>query len=388
MRSFYQNYIDALLTGTAEVRNGLSVISQAGEMAAQRLAAGGQLFIAGVRPDFVSEGMVRAGGLMLLKEYRPGAEVSENDTVIVGGSLTSPEQDLALLKQLRETGASLIGVGPSLNKGFQQSVELWALDSSLPLPSAVVQRFGGASYPLVSLQNLVILWTLTGELVGALTRKGLMPTMYQSVAVPGARQRNAQFSPHRFHPHHSVEPIDEGELGCGYLDALDGCFHRLRDEETEAIERVAEVCVKVKAAGHHNYASLISHFPVYQAGAPGDPKLICPLTPMSGETPSDTELAAKLQPGDLYFFLGYYRRPKAAYQVAKRIGCQIVEVIAGTDAPLTEAPFPDYTIDPKWPYGDALVSLPNYDVKILPASGIVQSAIYWSVVGSMVSKMP
>ena len=101
------------------------------------------------------------------------------------------------------------------------------------------------------------------------------------------------------------------------------------------------------------------------------------------EVPTATKLENTLQSGDLFFFLGYYRRPAEAYQVARRAGASIVEVIAGPgDEPL-KGPAPDHIIRPWWPYGDAVVSVPNCDIRILPSSGIVQASIYWAVVGAM-----
>ena len=99
--------------------------------------------------------------------------------------------------------------------------------------------------------------------------------------------------------------------------------------------------------------------------------------------PPVDEVAKVLKPGDLFLFIGYYRRPVEVYEAARRAGAKIVEVITGTTVPETMDPQPDYVIHPKWPYGDALVPVPNYDVKILPRSGILQAAIYWAIAGSM-----
>ena len=108
-----------------------------------------------------------------------------------------------------------------------------------------------------------------------------------------------------------------------------------------------------------------------------------PLETFTGETPDVAELERKLGPGDLFFFLGYYRRPTAAYEVARRRQCTIVEVITGADEPAAAGHDPDYIVDPGWRYTDSLVDVPGYDVRILPASGILQAAVYWSVIGQI-----
>lgn len=381
---FSGRYLDALIAGIEGTRERLPGITEAGEVVAERLVAGGDLFIASVRPDFVSEGIVRSGGLMMLRAYGPDAALSQGDTVVVGWSNTTSEQDCALLERLRESGAFVVGIGPAppeaILEGFLAHVDAF-LESAPPLPLEVVERFGGEAYPLVSLQNLVLLWAFTGEMAAALTRRGYMATMYQSVLVPGARERNARHRHHRFHETHEVPPLPAGQVGGTYLEEIGGCLRALR-EETPAIEQVARACAEVRGRGNQVHAFLISHFPVYQWGAPGDPKFMQRLEVMSGETPPAAELEARMRPGDLFFFLGYYRRPAKAYEAVRRAGGLIVEVIAGTDAE-PDGPTPDYVIRSRWPYRDSLTPVPGYDVKILPSSGIVQAAIYWAVVGTV-----
>jgi hypothetical protein len=36
-------------------------------------------------------------------------------------------------------------------------------------------------------------------------------------------------------------------------------------------------------------------------------------------------------------------------------------------------------LDPGWPLTDGCVRVPGYDVPILPASGVIQAAIYWTI---------
>ena len=382
--AFCARLLGALLAGVEASRPVLPPMALAGERVAALLLAGGRLFIASARPDFVSEGFVRSGGLMLLEECGAnGAGPTAGDAVLVGWANADPEAEGALLQRLAGSGAYLVGIGPGPCAAERESTA--ALDTFLeskpPLPADVLSAFDGASYPLISLQNLVLLWTFTGELVAALTRRGHMPALYQSVLVPGARQRNERRGQGRFEGDHRVPPIDPGQLGGTYLNRLGDCLRALASRETEAIEQVARAATAVLRQGRHIHAFLISHFPVHQWGAPGDPRLMCKLSQVHGETPSSAELEAALEAGDLFFFLGYYNRPSEAYALARQRGVAIAEVITGP--PRDEAPAPDLVIRPWWPYGDALVPVPNYDIAVLPASGIVQAAIYWAVVGTM-----
>ena len=374
-------YLEALLAGVEAVRQGLPAVARAAERVSARIEAGGRLFLASVRPDFTSEGYTRSGGLMLAEEWTPETALSPEDAVILGWSGAPPERELALLEQLPSTGALVAAIGPAGWPGADPRPADLFLESPVPWPEAATAPFGGESYPLTSLQNLHLLWALTGEIVAALTRAGRMPAMYQSVLVPGARERNARFADAPFHESHEVPAIPAGRLGGDYLDRMAAILRALIAEEAEAIEGVGTVCAEVLDAGGRIHAGLISHFPMYQLGAPGDPPYMRPLARLRGESPQVTELEEKLRPGDLFFFLGYYRRPVDAYAAARRAGARIVEVITGdgTDHP----PAPDHVIRPKWPFGDAVTPVPGYDVEILPSSGIVQAAVYWAVVASI-----
>ena len=319
---------------------------------------------------------------MLAEEWTPETALSPNDVVILGWSGAPPDQELELLRDLRASGALIVGIGPASWAGAdsQLGADLF-LESEVPLSEVVTAPFGGEDYPLISLQDLVVLWTFTGEIVAALTRIGRMPAMYQSVLVAGARDRNARFADSRFHQTHQVPAIPSGQVGGDYLDAIGAILHALIEKETEAIDRVGSVCAEVLNNGGVIQAGMISHFPVYQHGAPGDPLYMSRLARLDGESPSVAELERELQRGDLFFFLGYYRRPTQAYQVARRVGARIVEVITGDG--LDGPPQPDYVIRPKWPFGDSVTRVPGYDVEILPSSGIVQAAIYWAVVAAV-----
>jgi len=185
-----------------------------------------------------------------------------------------------------------------------------------------------------------------------------------------------------------VPPIAASDLAAAYLSEIATCLGALRDRQVGVIGEAAKACADVIARGSHIHAFLISHFPCHQAGAPGDLGFMRRLDITHGETPDLAELQDVLQSGDLFFFLGYYRRPVPAYELARRRGCRIVEVITGTDEAATDEsalswPVPDYVIEPGWPYTDALVTLPGYDIRILPASGIVQTAIYWTILAGI-----
>jgi hypothetical protein len=381
MAKFARFFLDTQIAAVAGLRRQIDALVTAAEAVALKLIDGGEIYIASVRPDFTSEGFIRSGGLMMLKEYRTGRVLTASDVVLVGWTDTEAVQTEPLVDRLKAMGACVVGMGTPIG-ALAEKVDFF-LDSRVDLKESAARPFGFESYPFVSLQNLVVLWAFTGELVSALTRKGRMPAMFQSVLVPGARQRNAGIGSSRFHAAHTVPPLPCTTLANSYLEAIEACLCRIREGELDAIGAVARACGDGLRAGRQIHAFLISHFPVHQAGAPGDPRVMHPLAVIKGETPDESELIGKLRPGDLFFFLGYYRRPARAYEIARARNCQIIEVITGTDAEVLDGPEPDFVIHPGWHYTDSLVPVPGYDVRILPASGILQAAVYWAVVGEI-----
>ena len=264
-------YLEALLAGVEAVRQRLPAVSHAAEQVSARLGAGGRLFLASVRPDFTSEGYTRSGGLMLAEEWTPETVLSPEDAVILGWSGAPPERELELLERLRSTGALIAAIGPAGWPGADPGPGDLFLESQVPWTEASTAPFGGEAYPLTSLQNLVLLWALTGETVAALTRAGRMPAIYQSVLVPGARERNARFADAPFHETHEVPAIPAGRLGGDYLDRIGAILRALIEEEAEAIEGVGAVCAEVLEAGgliHAGPDLPLPHVPARGAGRP------------------------------------------------------------------------------------------------------------------------
>ena len=90
---FSARFFTALLAGVEKTRRVMPQLARIGEEVAMLLLGGGRLFIASTRPDFVSEGFVRSGGLMLLEECGPdGAGPGVGDAVLLGWSNVAQEE--------------------------------------------------------------------------------------------------------------------------------------------------------------------------------------------------------------------------------------------------------------------------------------------------------
>ena len=370
---------------------------------AERVIAGGALFLADGRGDFTSEGVHRAGGMMFLRAWSIGSEevLGPRDTVIVGvcnAAIAGTEDEKAerkLLTRLQDSRAAAIrlGPGPSSQAGLAGDS---APRHELVLPLLTTSLFGGETYPLVSLINISWLWVLTSEAVAAFSSAGHMPAMYQSIQNRGSTARNARArdgaDSRGLARTHSVSAVPPGRLGKQYLSALSASLRSLATTEAPAIEAAASHCADAVAAGRRVFPFLISHFPPHQWGAPGDPMLMQPPRPTSDGSVKPAEVeAAGLESGDVFLLIGYVRRAGVAATRVKELGGTIVECVTNDTAEpsdrttveeATGAPA-DLYINPHWHYGDAVVEVPGYDVRVMPTSGVLQTAIYWAIAGSM-----
>lgn len=369
-------YLDFMLTNLDQIEANLPAVTRAAEAVADRLAAGGQLFIGGSQTGFATEGYYRAGGLMLLKYYQAGLDLTAQDTVLLGS--LQPDEDLQLVRKLRERQVATVVFGPSHARGLRAQADYF-LPSFAPAEDAILRLTGWdeALCPTAPVANVTNLWVFTAELVGALTRRGKMPTMFQSVMAEGGRDRNARYLPEAFHATHAVPAQPPGALGRAYLRAIRTQLQGLQRTQLPQLRQAGERIAQARAAGHAAYVMPIGHYPPDEVGRAGDPSLLGKLP----DSLKPEELKEKLKPGDVLFYLGYTWMPTDLLKAAKEAGATTICAIAGGGGWTVDPQWVDLYLDPQWRLGDAAVELPGYDVNILPPSGVLQTVIYWSVVG-------
>ena len=84
-------------------------------------------------------------------------------------------------------------------------------------------------------------------------------------------------------------------------------------------------------------------------------------------------------PPEFVFYIGYQFAPQKLVGEAKERGIKLVYTDVQPGQPAEPSDNILY-IAPAWPLTDGCVSVPGYDIPILPASGVVQAAIYWTIV--------
>ena len=347
----------------ADIQAGLKLLvarlpetTQAATLVAPSLVAGGRLWLAG-DSGFVSEALGRAGGLMPLNALARPDDLGKGDVVLLGALGTPTEQDEAVFGKACEVGAPVVVFGPT-------EAEKWGC-LWLPLPERAAEAL-----PTVTPLLVAEMWTFTGELVGALTRLGKMPPMWQSVLVPGGRERN---EPHLKVQWEPGEPpvVAPGVLGRTYLARIANCLRSFTRTQAEGVREAAQLAAAAKRAGHTAWFACLGHLPPELPKQPGEPGVFKPLT-LAPE-----KLADEVKPGDLILYFGYYEPLGPWVESAHAAGAKIVTIVSGTPERRAEEMGADLNLDGCWPFGDSVVQVPSYDIKVLPASGFMQAVQYF-----------
>lgn len=368
-------YRDALLAQIAKLEAALPEMTRVAERAADRLAGGGNLYAAG-QEAFVIEAYWRAGGVFMLDPLKENTPLSDKDVILAGAWTNDDKEAETACRRARQAGALVILFSPAFE---EPKPALAGLCDEHVVNFAQADALQRTS----PIYDVTALWTTTAELVGALARKGRTMVMFQSVVVPNGRARNDKYfnkqdrSRQHFHDDLTAQPQPPGTPGKAYLDALRRQISGLRGPALEQLGAAAAMISERLRAGGSVCVQTISHFTEFEVRRPGVPEWVrAPMPPPKAE-----QIAAAMKPGDVYFELGYVE-PRLPYvdAVRKAGGRSIVALCHASVAPLN-GPQPDILIDSQWIYGDAAIWLPGYDVPILPSSGVLQTTIFWTVVG-------
>jgi len=340
-----ESYLSRLQNTITQTRSNLATLTKSADRAANEFLAGGNIWVAGRQADFVAEACGRAGGLMAIAPL--GRQVPANhDIVLYGAPGPLDEGDLRILNQWQEEEATVI---------------------TFSSPAGVFNNH----FPIDTVANVVDLWTWTGEFVAACTRSGKMPILYQSYGLPGGAERGKKYQGKRFHDDLTVKPIPAGVLGGRYLDQIEPMLAQINHTQMPKILQAAQWWGQVTSA----MILVTGHlFPRHGQ----DPRTLSlgDLVAVPAWENKDLLDASHLPLFVLY--IGYQFVPQKLLDQAKATGIKLVYF----DVQPAQPPEPAGNIlyiAPAWPLADGCVTVPGYDVPILPASGVVQAAIYWTI---------
>ncbi len=366
-------YLDRLLASLSSAERNLPRLTAAAEAAAQSLLEGHNIFIGGSYPGFAAEGLGRAGGLVNLKSLPAPEEVAAGDVVLLGVVDPADRRDRATLQALDEQQAIVVLFASEDMPGSSFFIDAFAPPANDP-----------QALPVVSCSLAANLWAFTGELVAALTRRGKMPPMYQSMLVPGGDEHNrARVGKMRWEPR-TPPAVPEYVLGRTYLARIANILRRLRAREGSKFAAAGALAAEALRNGHTVHAVFLGHMTPFEPQLVGDPGLFRVIS--HGLEP-DVGALLQAHNGDVVLYIGYYEPYGPWVETAHGCGAKIVTVVSGTPQRGATQMGADINIEPGWPYGDALVEVAGYPIRILPPSGVIQAAAYWMLVAETLGSM-
>jgi hypothetical protein len=369
-------YLALLRAGVARARKQMPAISKSADAVAERICAGGTLYVASSDPDFSDELLARAGGLMDLRAIGQAHQghILSGDVVLYGSRAGLSADDDLKIDRLRKDGAYVIAFASralSASPYFKPDMLLDSGDAEgMPLGQT------NLICPTDSVCNVINAWAWTGEFVAACTRHGKMPICYQSYHLPGGYERAAKYrSVVMFHNDMTIKPVKAGMLGTDYLDAVDQALKQLATSELSSLRHAADWVRDTDP--RQSIAMFMAHLYPEHFSDPRTPQPFGKLIdfPTHPEVPHAAVVCV----------IGYQQAPGILIAAARLHHFKLIytSVERGDDDQSDSIIY----IDPHWPITDGCVHVSGYDIPILPASGVMQAAIYWSIVAQSESSI-
>ncbi len=332
------------------------------------------------------ESMGRAGGIMA---WNVVSIPTTNMVVLYSLTETNLDTDLSNVTQLHNAGNLVIILGNTA--ALQQAVTLntkydYAIDVHAAPNAGLFQMPNGTWQVNTDITaKITALWTWTAEFIGACTRLGKMPTMWESVMVTGGSARDNALSGLTFHNYTPV-PMGVGVLGQQYLNEVWIDFNTVANNEMAKIHQAASLAVTAKHAGHNLYMYSAQHSTCPIVPCPHDTGLLVQMNngwPSSGNTAFIPGITP--QQGDFALLIGYDSSYNGdgngdVVETLRADGTVIVHCFTDynqTSLSIVNANEP--FINEHWGYGDAVVYPTGYDIKICPTSGVIEHSIFWMV---------
>ena len=384
----YYGWLRSALVGLWQER---PEITESASEAARRFVEGDWDLGAWGDTPFVYEFINRAGGVMpIVFPVKPG-EGAHPLVVLYAPREDQLEEDWQGLRALRQHGDVVIAfTRPALvARAAAAGVRFdGVIDNQAAEHGGLFRGEDGKSWivPTDPVGSIMAMWTWVGEFVGACTRLGKMPTMWQSVMVPGGVQRDTKFRKHRYHTYKPA-PVPAGEVGERYLREVRSSLITLCYLEGDRIRLAAETARAARAQGHGLWAGGNGHSFTKLLGGPHDPGIF---VPVNRELWWDMRKLPDFQPGDFVLCIGYDAPFEGkAYQNwaerARAAGAQLAWSFTDYNREASAGlPPGELYINQRWALGDAVVQFPGYDIKVLPPSGVIGQAVLWMIEAEMV----
>jgi len=384
-----ERYLDALLKKLDECEERLPALAQLAGTLSERHINGGIIGFPWIGSTLEQELMGRSGGVMHVgfdrcwkAERTP--EEKANDMVVFAWDAAPKPDDLKRLNEFKAKGVFVLGFGAKHSAKLADHVaacDAW-IDSGSSDDDRVVEVGGGRRVGKTEhFTNAVNGWVLTAEFVGALTRKGRMPTMWKSWAMADGRDwSDRYFTKMQFHDDLKVPPIAAGELGRQYIARIRYMVERLKRTQLSQLQTMAKRVNAELTAGRKTMVASAGHMVMNFVGRFDDASWA-----ENHELHDNVEAQMsgfdKTTPGGaLVVRLDANGLARSVHELFQRKHQQVLLITAENPRPEFSVPAGyDLRVDPGFTFGDACVWLEGYPIPILPPSGVMQIAAYEAI---------
>lgn len=347
----------------------------AAEAVADVLINGGKLYVGGSQ-GFVDECVGRAGGYIFLKRWE-GQALGSRDVLIVGQ--LNPREDglpsaaniaLGYGNLTRGRVVHIAGHDWGLMRALLPNIRQKAWQDRLTLIDTHAPT--GSSWADIAVGQMATCamgWAFQGEVFAAATRKGKTLTTYASYCEPKGHEWEKEFHDTTIHPRFSAEPMPAGQVGREYLRTCRRQIAKfLEAGQGDQVRLASRRMVDVLDAGGTVWTIIAGH--VHTQGA------IVPRELDLAFFGRDYDFHKKLlSKGDMLLYVAYIDYPEELVTAALAARAQAV-TISVSDGPTDDS---RVNIRSYWSKWDSTINVPNYPVRILPSSGVVQIPQWYSL---------
>ncbi len=430
-------FVEFVLNEIEAARHQLPVMTQAAELAAQRIVdRKGELLSAGDQ-SFALEPVWRAGGIAFARQYQPDKEsagfsqlestgdevpyyrtkefvehftvqkASKDDVVLLGFENEKEEQRhlTSTVEELLSAEALVVFFGSSLAAAELQA-KFGARDNlvivSHHVPDGGIVEVSGWPEKICSgrsIANRLYLWAFQAELISAFMRRGKIPGILLSVTYESPQIWNLPLlHSYRFVPAFDVTPVKEGVFGNTYLDHLRRIVGSIVPAQRRQFRQAATWLADAVRSKATAFALLIHGLD--PEGLPGDPGFFKVYSEGNAYYP---QLDGEMKKGDVALFVGYNWYPRRLAETVDRAeGKQILCFTLVQDVPPVPAVYGEVGelfhptsfdqvpqgdnriyIDLKFAQYNAVLKIPDYPIPALETSSFAEDVVYWHLVADV-----
>ena len=387
-----QRYLAWVLKSCDRAETRIGEMTALAETVADRHIAGGALGVIWEPPSATGpqgpqyEIKGRSGGMMAFDVSLPKkmAEASrDRDVAIIGWQRAPGPKDLEIVKRYHEK-FFVIAFGPRDLPELAPLVpftDAW-IDTGLGADDRVVALPNGARVGRGNaLLNALHSWAFLGEVIAACTRRGTMPTMLQSHSVETSKAWNGRYRKNMtFHDDLKIAPIPAGILGRRYLEQIRALVRTFQATQSEVVGKSAQLIADELRQGRKTLVAQTGHTTYEHVGQYEDRVWAVPT--VLYDTPGRIASWLKDTPENaLVLRLGYSGEDRKLMDLMRARKQRVLLVASGKDTR------PDFQIptdvsafiDMGWDFGDAVVAIENYPIRIFPPSGAMQLIAYEAI---------